>query len=127
MITKVNAPKVVRPPMTGISHYGHPDIICRMSISLDEVKHTAQLARLELDEAELKAFQLELNALLGHFEDIQAIDTTGLVPKPHAVELTNVWSEDQVEQGLSREEALEGAFKTRAGLFIVPTVIEESH
>ena len=98
-----------------------------MSISLDEVKHTAQLARLELDEAELKAFQGELNALLGHFEDIQAIDVTNLVPKPHAVELTNVWAEDEVEAGLNRDEALEGAFKTRAGLFIVPTVLEESH
>jgi aspartyl/glutamyl-tRNA(Asn/Gln) amidotransferase C subunit len=98
-----------------------------MSISMEEVRRTAELARLELDEAELAAFQGELNALLGHFEDIQEVDTEGLDPKPHAVALTSVWAEDEIEEGLSREDALSGAAKTRAGLFIVPTVIEESH
>lgn len=96
-----------------------------MSISLDEVRHVARLARLELDEAELMAFQGELNALLGHFEDIQGIDVTGLPAKPHAVALSNVWSSDFASVPLQRDDALANAPSSRAGLFIVPTIIEE--
>lgn len=98
-----------------------------MSITLDEVKHVARLARLELDEAELLEFQGELNALLTHFEDIQKIDVTGLEPKPHAVSLVNVYSDDIAEQGLTRDQALKNAAKSRAGLFIVPAIIEEGN
>lgn len=96
-----------------------------MSISLDEVRHVARLARLELDEAELVAFQGELNSLLGHFNDIQGIDVHGLLPKPHAVSLSNVWSNDEAAMSLKREDALRNSAVTRAGLFIVPTIIEE--
>ena len=96
-----------------------------MSISLDEVRHVARLARLELDEHELVAFQGELNALLGHFQDIQGVQVSGLHPKPHAVSLFNVWAEDEPLFGMNRDQALRNAAVTRAGLFIVPTIIEE--
>ena len=96
-----------------------------MGISLDEVRHVAQLARLQLDEAELTALQGELNALLGHFEDLNSVDVSGVAPKPHAVALQNVWMEDVPRDGLTRQEALQNAPSTRAGLFIVPTVIED--
>jgi aspartyl/glutamyl-tRNA(Asn/Gln) amidotransferase C subunit len=96
-----------------------------MSISLDEVRHVARLARLELDEVELMAFQGELNALLGHFQDIADIDVTGVAPKPHAVALQNVWSDDVPGQSIQRDDALRNAPSSRAGLFIVPAIIEE--
>ncbi len=96
-----------------------------MSISLDEVRHVARLARLDLDESELMAFQGELNQLLGHFGDIQGVDVSGVAPKPHAVALQNVWAEDEPRFGLTREQALRNAANSRAGLFIVPTIIEE--
>lgn len=96
-----------------------------MSITLDEVRHVARLARLELDEAELMAFQGELNSLLGHFEDIQSVDVSGLDPKPHAVALRNVWSRDVASPSLQRDDALRNAPSSKAGLFIVPTIIEE--
>jgi aspartyl/glutamyl-tRNA(Asn/Gln) amidotransferase C subunit len=96
-----------------------------MSISLDEVRHVARLARLELDEVELMAFQGELNALLGHFQDIEGIDVAGVTPKPHAVALQNVWSDDVAGSCLHRDEALANAPASKAGLFIVPAIIEE--
>jgi aspartyl/glutamyl-tRNA(Asn/Gln) amidotransferase C subunit len=96
-----------------------------MSITLDEVRHVARLARLELDEAELMAFQGELNALLGHFEDIQSVDVAGLDPKPHAVSMRNVWAQDIPGPALQRDDALRNAPSSKAGLFIVPTIIEE--
>ncbi|MES1227522.1 MAG: Asp-tRNA(Asn)/Glu-tRNA(Gln) amidotransferase subunit GatC, partial [Armatimonadota bacterium] len=67
----------------------------------------------------------KLNALLGHFEDIQHLDVSGTAPKPHAVALTNVWSEDVPRDSLQRPEALANSATTKAGLFIVPTIIED--
>lgn len=96
-----------------------------MAISLDEVRHVAKLARLELDEAELTALQGELNALLGHFQDLNSLDVTGAPAKPHAVALQNVWAQDTAQRGLTREQALANAPATKAGLFLVPTIIED--
>ncbi|MBN8690700.1 MAG: Asp-tRNA(Asn)/Glu-tRNA(Gln) amidotransferase subunit GatC [Armatimonadetes bacterium] len=96
-----------------------------MSISLDEVKHIAKLARLELTAEELSAFQGELNALLGHFQDVNLVDVTGFLPKPHAVALQNIMSMDVVRHGLRREDALRNAPTSKAGLFVVPTIIED--
>ncbi|MEX2243143.1 MAG: Asp-tRNA(Asn)/Glu-tRNA(Gln) amidotransferase subunit GatC [Fimbriimonadaceae bacterium] len=96
-----------------------------MAISLDEVRHVARLARLQLNEGELMSFQGELNALLGHFQDIQEVEVGGLPAKPHAVALKNVWSHDTIGPALPRDEALRNAPKSKAGLFIVPTIIEE--
>ena len=96
-----------------------------MSITLDEVRHVAKLARLELDESEMLSLQGELNALLGHFADIKAIDTTGIEPTSHAVALQNVWARDEAIQGLGRDAALRNSALTKAGLFVVPQIIED--
>jgi|APTNR8051073442_1049403.scaffolds.fasta_scaffold00009_313 aspartyl-tRNA(Asn)/glutamyl-tRNA(Gln) amidotransferase subunit C len=96
-----------------------------MPITLDEVRHVARLARLELTEDELRAFQTELDALLGHFQDVQAVDVTGVAPKPHAVALQNVLAEDVARFGLTRDQALANAPKSRAGLFLVPSIRED--
>jgi aspartyl-tRNA(Asn)/glutamyl-tRNA(Gln) amidotransferase subunit C len=96
-----------------------------MSISLNEVRHVARLARLELDETEILSFQGELNALIGHFADIQAIDSSGFEPISHAVAIQNVWSEDTVGPTLPREQAIRNAPLSRAGLFVVPVIIED--
>ena len=85
----------------------------------------ARLARLELDETEMLSFQAELNALLGHFLDIRSVDVSALEPKSHAVAMQNVWSEDDPWQPLPRERALRNAPVSRAGLFVVPQIIED--
>jgi aspartyl/glutamyl-tRNA(Asn/Gln) amidotransferase C subunit len=95
-----------------------------MSISLEEVRHVARLARLDLDEAEMMSLQSELNALIGHFEDIQHIDVSKIDPASHAVAMHNVWSEDLPADVLPRAEALQNAPVSKAGLFVVPTIIE---
>lgn len=96
-----------------------------MSISLDEVRHVARLSRLELDDQEILSLQGKLNALLGHFADIREIDVTGIEPQSHAVALSNVWSEDVVGPVLPREDALRNSALHRAGLFVVPQIIED--
>jgi aspartyl/glutamyl-tRNA(Asn/Gln) amidotransferase C subunit len=101
------------------------DIIPGMSITLDEVRHVARLARLELDEAELLAFQGELNSLLGRCQELQEIDVGPVPPRTHAIALTNVLADDAPRECMEQSAALRGAAVTRAGLFVVPTMIEE--
>jgi aspartyl-tRNA(Asn)/glutamyl-tRNA(Gln) amidotransferase subunit C len=96
-----------------------------MSISLDEVRHVARLARLDLDEVEILSLQGELNALLGHFADIQGIDVSGIDPSSTAIAVQNAWAEDAVGQVLTRREALGNAPMSKAGLYVVPTIIED--
>ncbi|MFY9235237.1 MAG: Asp-tRNA(Asn)/Glu-tRNA(Gln) amidotransferase subunit GatC [Fimbriimonadaceae bacterium] len=96
-----------------------------MSISIEEVRHVARLARLELDEAEVLAFQGELNALLGHFTDIQEIDSSEMETTSHAMSMQNIWAEDSVGFALGREYVLKNAPVSKAGLFVAPTIIED--
>jgi aspartyl-tRNA(Asn)/glutamyl-tRNA(Gln) amidotransferase subunit C len=96
-----------------------------MSISLDEVRHVARLARLDLDETEMLSLQGELNALLGHFTDIQGINVDGIEPSSNAAAVQNVWAEDAIGQSLPRADALRNAPVSKAGLFVVPTIIED--
>jgi aspartyl-tRNA(Asn)/glutamyl-tRNA(Gln) amidotransferase subunit C len=96
-----------------------------MPLSMEEVQHVAKLARLELSQQELQEFQRELNDLLGHFQDIAMLDVAGLTPKPHAVAISNAWMEDDVLPSLSRNAIMQNAPRSRAGLFVVPTIIEE--
>jgi aspartyl/glutamyl-tRNA(Asn/Gln) amidotransferase C subunit len=96
-----------------------------MPISLEEVRHVARLARIELEEVEVLALQGELNSLLGHFATLQAVDTSLIEPQSHAISLQNVWSEDAIGPTLPRDLALRNSALTKAGLFVVPTIIEE--
>lgn len=96
-----------------------------MSITLDEVWHVAKLARLELNESEVLSLQGELNALLGHFADIRTIDVSGIEPTSHAVSLQNVWADDIARPVLSRDQALRNSALAKAGLFVVPQIIED--
>jgi aspartyl/glutamyl-tRNA(Asn/Gln) amidotransferase C subunit len=96
-----------------------------MAISIEEVRHVARLARIELDEVEVLALQGELNSLLGHFATLEMVDTSSIQPQSHAISLQNVWSEDAVGPTLPRDLALKNSALTKAGLFVVPTIIEE--
>lgn len=95
-----------------------------MSISIDEVRHVAALARLELAEVEILALQGELNALIGHFADIQRVDAGYWEQLAQAVTVQSVWSEDIPETGLPRVAVLRNTQVSKAGMFVVPNIIE---
>ena len=54
-----------------------------MSLSLDEVRHIAKLARLELADGDVDATQAKLNGIFGLIEEMQAVDTDGVEPMSH--------------------------------------------
>ena len=66
-------------------------------ISLEEVEHIAELARIELTEEEKKEFSDELSDVLGYIEKLQEVDTKNIEPVSQVTGLVNVVREDVAE------------------------------
>ena len=96
------------------------------ALSLAEVEHVALLARLRLTEDEKRRLTEDLNVILTHFEILQQLDTEGVPPTAHALQLRNVLREDVSRPSLSREEFLREAPEARDEFFVVPRVVETS-
>ena len=95
-----------------------------MSLSLDEVRHIAKLARLELAAGELEATQAKLNGIFSLIEEMQAVDTDGVEPMSHPQEFAQRLREDRVTEADRRAAFQAVAPQTEAGLYLVPKVIE---
>lgn len=95
-----------------------------MSLSLDEVRHVAKLARLELAPGELEATQAKLNGIFSLIEEMQAVDTDGVEPMSHPQELAQRLRPDAVTETDRRAAFQAVAPQTEAGLYLVPKVIE---
>ena len=95
-------------------------------ISRDEVAHLARLARLALTEAELDSFAGQLDAILGHVSQIQAVDVTGVEPTGNPLKDVNVTRPDVVEPCLTQEQALAAAPRAVEGRFAVPRILGEA-
>ncbi len=78
------------------------------SLSDDEVRHIAKLARLELSDAEVKKFSKELTSILQYIEVLNELDTENVEPTAQVTGLTNVFREDQVEASEATKEELLG-------------------
>lgn len=95
-----------------------------MKIRKDEVKHVAQLARLEFTEAETEKFTSQLNDILLYMDMLNRVDTEGVAPMTHAIAQKNAFREDRVMESLPREETLANAPDARGDFFRVPKVID---
>ncbi|WP_035254200.1 aspartate--tRNA ligase [Desulfatiglans anilini] len=93
-------------------------------ISAAEVRHVARLARLRIDDTEVRAFQKDLNAVLEHFEALQELDTRDVEPMSHVLDLKNVWREDVPREGKEIEPLLQNAPMREADYFKVPKILE---
>lgn len=96
-----------------------------MKISKDEVKETAELARLEFTEKELEKFTVQLGRILDYIEDLNELDTENTEPTSHVLELSTPLREDKVNQLITAEDALKNAPEANDGFFVVPKVIED--
>lgn len=94
-------------------------------LSQNEVRHVAELAKLELSEEEVERFGDQLSSILDYFEAIQEIDTSSVSPTPHILPLQNVMAEDRTEPSLSQEKALANAADHDDGYFRVRAIFEE--
>ena len=95
-----------------------------MSLNLEQVRRVAQLARLEISEAEAEHTLGQLNRIFTLIEEMQAVDTTGVEPMAHAQDLGQRLREDRVTESDHRAAFQSVAPETEAGLYLVPKVIE---
>ena len=95
-----------------------------MSVSIDDVKYIAKLARLRLEPEEEAAMVKDMNAILDYMETLNSLDTTDVEPMSHVLDLTNQFRPDQVVQRITHEEALKNAPDADSDYFRVPKVIE---
>ena len=95
-------------------------------ISRDEVAHLARLARLALTDDELDSYAGQLDAILGHVSQIQAVDVTGVEPTGNPLKDVNVFRPDVVEACLTQDEALTQAPNAVDGRFAVPRILGEA-
>ncbi len=93
-------------------------------LSRVDVAKVAVLARLKLTESELDALTLQMGQVLQYVEVLNEVDTTNVEPMAHAVELSNVFRDDEERPSLSREEALSNAPRTNGKCFVVPQILE---
>ena len=89
-----------------------------------DVRYIAQLARLDLSDAEIAKFQSQLGQVLSHVEKLKQVDVSGVEPTAHANQVVNVFRADEPRDWLTAEEALGNAPRQRDHLFIVPKVLE---
>jgi aspartyl-tRNA(Asn)/glutamyl-tRNA(Gln) amidotransferase subunit C len=93
------------------------------ALSRDEVAHLADLARIDLTEAELDHLAPQLSVILDSVASIQGVAGDDVPPSSHALPLTNVFREDVVEPCLTPEEALSGAPAQEQQRFAVPRIL----
>lgn len=95
-----------------------------MSLTLEEVEHIAELARLRLTEVEKARFREQLSAILEYFASLQALDTSNVPPTSSVSPARSVLRPDEPRPGMSLEDLLRNAPDSEAGQFRVPPVLD---
>ena len=92
-------------------------------ISKAEVEKVADLARLDLTEAEKSLFGEQLSHILDYVGQLQEVSTEGVPLTSSVAEIQSEWREDTVVPGLTVEQALANAPESNQGLFVVPKIL----
>ena len=92
-------------------------------IGTDEVERIAKLARIGLSPEEVAKMSVELGNILEFVEQLQKVDIEGVAPTDQVTGLEDVWREDVVVKGLSREQLLANAPEQKDGYIVVKRVL----
>jgi aspartyl-tRNA(Asn)/glutamyl-tRNA(Gln) amidotransferase subunit C len=95
-----------------------------MAISEAEVKKVAHLARLAVPDDKLEAYTHNLSNILNLVDQLSAVDTTGVEPMAHPLDMMQRLREDVVTETSHREKYQSVAPEVESGLYLVPKVIE---
>lgn len=96
----------------------------RSTISADQVRKVAHLARLRLLDEEVEAMARQLSSIVGYVDLLQQLDTEGVEPLAHPLDVQNVFRADEATQSLPVEQALANAPARRGDFFRVPAVLD---
>ena len=95
-----------------------------MSVSSEQVRHIAKLARIGMNDAEVEALVPEINNILGWVEQLGEVNTDGVEPLATVIDQKLRLRDDVVNDGNIRDEVLANAPEAQHGFFAVPKVIE---
>jgi len=105
---------------------GEPAAIARaeMSVTNEQVRHIAKLARIAMSDAEIERLAPELNKILGWVEQLGEVNTDGIEPLATVIDQKLRLRDDVVNDGDIRKDILANAPEAQHGFFAVPKVIE---
>ena len=95
-----------------------------MKITREEVQRVAVLARLQFSPQEEEILTGQLDKILQYMEKLNQLDTTGVEPLAHVVDIVNVFREDRVANQPSPDAMLANAPARERDFFKVPKIIE---
>lgn len=93
-------------------------------ITLEDVEYVASLAQLTLDDKAKQRLLKEMGELLAYVDKLNELDTDGIEPMMHVLDISNVYREDIVTGSLDRDTALRNAPKTDGAYFLVPRILD---
>ncbi len=96
-----------------------------MAITRQEVEKVSLLARLELTPGELDSMTTELGQIVGYVELLSELDTSQIEPMAHALDMANVFADDEPTESLERAAALANAPHADGEFYLVPAVLGE--
>jgi len=97
-----------------------------VSLTRDQVRHVAMLARLGLEPGDEEFYAEQLSGILGAIDRLQEVDTDDIPPTAQVVEIVNQLREDEPRPGLTQADALSNAPAAQDGFFRVPSIQEEA-
>ena len=95
-----------------------------MSLNPADVEKIAHLARLAISDQEAERIAVDLSNILDLVEQMNAVDTQGVTPMAHPLNMSQRLRKDEVSESDQREVFQAIAPQTEAGLYLVPRVIE---
>jgi aspartyl-tRNA(Asn)/glutamyl-tRNA(Gln) amidotransferase subunit C len=96
-----------------------------LSLTPEEVKHIARLARVGLSDDDIALFQVQLSEILDYFQRLREVDTEKLPPTAHTLPLHNVFRDDEPGPSLDVEAVLANAPQREGDLFRVRAILDE--
>ena len=93
------------------------------NISTSDIQHLASLSSLALADDEVDGLRQDLENIIGYIEQLGEVDTSGVESTYQVTGLENVWREDEVQSGISRDELLELAPEKQNNQVKVPQVL----
>lgn len=99
-----------------------------MELQPEDLRRLARLARIAVSADEVSTLQSQLNGIFGLIDQLQAVDTQGVEPLAHPLDVVTPLSqrlrEDEATEGNRRDANMANAPAAESGLFLVPKVIE---
>ncbi len=95
-----------------------------MTISFEDARRAARLARIRVTDDELPRIANELSSILVFMESLKEVDIAGVEPMTSVTPMPLKKRDDQVRRGGHREKVMSNAPDAREGFFAVPKVVE---